>query len=123
VGAGTNPNPIVEGSRVVIFRVHRHRSYSSNVGRVERSQRGVFEQPRTEPLAMPARGDGQAREQHQRNRMLGESFSEALWRVVVLDLSHDKRVEHYDLIALPRPLRVSEPASRGVTNLRGAHRA
>jgi hypothetical protein len=105
-GSRHKSKPLVEGSRVVILGVPRHRSHASNVGGLERSQHGVFEQPRTEPLALPARGDGQTREQHQRNRMLGESFSEALWRVVVIDLSHDKRVETYNLVAHQRHVRL-----------------
>lgn len=54
--------PLVERSRVVIFGVHRHRSYAGNVGGLERPQHGVLEQTRTEPLALPTRGDRQTRE-------------------------------------------------------------
>src|SRR6266487_1478972 len=84
--------PLVEGSRVVVFSVHGDRTDTGDVGSLERPQHGVFEQPRTEPFALPTRGNGQTSEQHQRDWMFGESLSQTLRRVVVvLDLRDDKR--------------------------------
>src|SRR2546427_9864016 len=94
--------PLVKGSRVVVLRMHSERADASDLGGVERPEHGIFEQPRAESLALPARGDRQTREQHQRNRVPRESLFESFGRGVVLDLRHHKRVEACNLVAHER---------------------
>ena len=98
-GSRYKTKPLVEASRVVVFGVYGDRADASDVCGLERPQHAVLEQPRTEPLPLPIQGDGQPGEQHYRNRMPGQSLSEALRCAVVLDLGDDKRVEPYDIVA------------------------
>ena len=68
--------------------MHDYRPDTRVVGGVLRPQPGVFEQPRAEPFALPTCRDRQTREQHERNRMFRDAFTESLGRVVALDFGH-----------------------------------
>ena len=52
-GRSDEVETLIEGSRIVVFGVDRERANARNIGGLQRSNHGIFEEAATEALALP----------------------------------------------------------------------
>ena len=88
-----------EAPGFLVLRMDRESANASNIGRLQRAQHRVLQQCLAQTLALPAVIHCQAREQHDRNRMARQSFSQTLGRFLPRHVTHGKRVIADDGIA------------------------
>jgi len=95
VGIGWRRNKIevfIKGSSPVVLGVDGEGANTGNVSRLKRAQHCVFEQGRPKSLPLPCQSDGKTSQQHDRNRMTGESLGQAFMSAFVHNLPHNQGV-------------------------------
>lgn len=71
------------------------------------------------PLSLPAPGDGQAGQDHDRHRMAGEPFGQSLGRGFVFQLPDHKRMKPYNLVAGQRDVALRSPGHLALHGVAG----
>jgi len=94
----------VEGARGVVLGMHHERADAGDIRRLHCSEHGVFQQSRAKSLALPIDSDGKPRQQHDRNRMAGETFFEPIGSVVERNLPDRECVESNHLFIVERDI-------------------
>ena len=83
---------LVKSSRLIVLRVNRKGAYSRDIRSLKRTLHRVFEKSGAKSLALPCSRNRQTGKQHDRHRMTGEAFGQALRRIAVFNLPHHKGV-------------------------------
>src|SRR6266849_6063833 len=102
----------VEGPRLIILGVDCEGPKAGDLGRRERPGERVLQKTGPDPLAGPAAGDREAREDHQGNRMPGDALAQPLRCILIVHVPERQRVEADNLI-----LRESQISLRAVGKL------
>lgn len=109
IARGSNKvEALVEAPGFIVFRVDGKRTNTRDLRSCKGTEHRIFEKSGAQTLSLRICRNGKASEQHYGNGMTGQSFSQALWRVAVLDLTNHKRVVADDLFVAGQ----SHPSAR-----------
>lgn len=82
----------VEGFCIVVLRVDDERPDSGDASGLQRARVRIFQKTGANAFALPTGGNSQARQQHDRDWMPGQSLRQAFRRIVVFNLAQHERV-------------------------------
>jgi len=95
-GRGDKVESFVKPSRFLILGMHDDCPNPGNIGGLQCSQHGIFQQAGADALPLPMTIYGESRQKHDGDRVLREAFLHSLWCRITDDLPIRKRVVAHD---------------------------
>ena len=97
IGRGRNEiEPFVKSARRIILGMHRHGAQAGDLRRLVGPLDSILQHPFAEALPLPGRADREAGQQHDGDRMTGNSLGQALRCVGIFDLAESERIVTHD---------------------------
>jgi hypothetical protein len=82
---------LIEGPRLVVLGMNGQGPEAGDLGGPQSALQDILEQARANSPARPHEGYGQTRQNHQRDRVVGHTFSESLGCIVEADIAEHQR--------------------------------